>query len=771
MICSLVLYGQECGEPNGISTHPETPVNEDCSTQINTFDWRSEVYDVPYYMGANVNGQLNSPFFESNNIAVPELWDVFSFDAQDMLPEDGWELISNGITEAANLTPLNSREIAYLVLYNKFTATLRVLAAHHDIGQNDYMVVYLEFVPENELTGLLSPTHQIAQPLDESSIWQVHTNAKIPSSSPRYFFYADFPMAYDPCTCIFEDVSKKLRIKFESVNTQTLSLYGRSWAIDNNLANIVGGSNNINSNYLTNIYSNDNVPQAGSLIFNSWSGLVSHYEEQKKKASQLNEQYKAFKDLKAALDLAANIADLSGVSISTSDTTKFELSTLKNPLKLTSKFVEVLGAPLKKKLDAANSAAAATGKIRMIQSEIAFSGEINDFTYKDGFNILLPGQSNNADKCNHPTLSHLYPKYDEVLGRFALMKTPVIKTDQYPISGGNYNYKFQLDRATIDKNYLFNSAAHIDTKNTEIYGALILKAANNNDVVAYEYNVEKIASLSNEDSTIFITPFLPIECLTELTTLIQTKEATMSFYEAQLRLLIFYEFDAINSQGLKNQAFEVLTYPTEIDAEKETASLLTDNGMPIEKNLNLQSGNLSGTYFAWEEIEINGDITTNSSVEIIAPQISMVSGSIGDGITLKTGEFPISCEPLSPFDVSELEMHCNSGAYQANTARNKPITRQTSPIAYNDIEFFNAPNPFKESTELRFSITQNDEMSIIIYDILGQEIINLLPPTELRAGTHSYTLNGYSLPAGVYLATIQSHSESAIKKTIKIIKQ
>jgi hypothetical protein len=95
-------FAQECGKTEtGISTHPETPFNDDNCT-LNNFDWRTATYNAPYYMGtATTNGQITSPFYNSDNTAIPELWNTFDYDAHDMLPEDGWELIINGITQAA----------------------------------------------------------------------------------------------------------------------------------------------------------------------------------------------------------------------------------------------------------------------------------------------------------------------------------------------------------------------------------------------------------------------------------------------------------------------------------------------------------------------------------------------------------------------------------------------------------------------------------------------------------------------------------------------
>jgi hypothetical protein len=217
--CVCSLFAQDCGEEaTGISTNPDNLIQQG-NCQPNTFDWRNESFPAPFYKGSNPDGEIRSPFYEANNGAISELWNYFAYeDAQDMLPEDGWELVADGLTQAPASTLPNTQNIAYFVLYNKFTATLRVFGAHYDIGANDYMVVYLSFINTsgNNMTGLLYPTQQIAQPLDQKSISKVHSNAKIGGNNSLFFFYADFPMGYDPCTCIFD--KGNLKVEFEAVN-------------------------------------------------------------------------------------------------------------------------------------------------------------------------------------------------------------------------------------------------------------------------------------------------------------------------------------------------------------------------------------------------------------------------------------------------------------------------------------------------------------------------------------------------------------------------
>ncbi len=773
----ISIQAQECGEAIGISTNPDNPINPHCTTKLNAFDWRKTDFDVPYYKGAH-NGQIRSPFYNNNNGSTSELWNTLTFGPRDMLPEDGWELVFDGITQAALGTPLNSHDIAYFVLYNKFTATLRVFGAHHDINdRNDYMLINLEFDFIDDITGLLFPTQQIAQPLDEKSIASIHANAKISGSNSLYFFYADFPMGYDPCTCFFE--KGDLKVSFQAINEQKLNIYGRSWAIDNDLAYIANGGTSLSSDYLTNVYSNGGA-RAGSLIFNTWGGLLTHYQKQKATAKKLKEQYQAFSDLSNALNLAASFTG--GINLPNGgDTIKFKFSTIKSPLKIAAKFVDVLGAPLKKKVETATSAASATGKIRMIQSEMAFSGTLTDVSNKDDFSFHLPGRKGESD-CNDPYNDHQYPLYNEVLGRFAVLETPKIKIGNYqePYGYGR-GYKFRLDETF---KYMFNPAAKIDEANTEIYGAIVVKRKKEDERFQLKtYYLDDVPSLSNEDTIVHISPFLPLECLSDFTTemTISGENASLynGVYELQLRLFIFYEFDAINSQGLKPQAFEVLTYPlSQIEEAYETMPGIHQNGVGDHKSIIYETMSLSNTHytasqtvFAWKKVIVDGDLTASPNVEIniVAPEIEINSGSIGQGITLTTGEFPVACSPLTPFDISNLESYCTSinSSYSGNIPKRR-LNAKTLTQKYNSINFYQSPNPFSTTTDFYFNLPEPSQVSIIISDALGRRVQTLLESTNLLEGKHTYSLNGKNMISGVYFATIQSKT---FKKTIKLIKQ
>jgi len=64
----------------------------------------------------------------------------------------------------------------------------------------------------------------------------------------------------------------------------------------------------------------------------------------------------------------------------------------------------------------------------------------------------------------------------------------------------------------------------------------------------------------------------------------------------------------------------------------------------------------------------------------------------------------------------------------------------------------NYPNPFNPSTTLRFILAYDDIVSINIYSVLGEKVINLTNK-YFTAGVHEIEFNGSELPSGIYLYT------------------
>jgi hypothetical protein len=84
----------------------------------------------------------------------------------------------------------------------------------------------------------------------------------------------------------------------------------------------------------------------------------------------------------------------------------------------------------------------------------------------------------------------------------------------------------------------------------------------------------------------------------------------------------------------------------------------------------------------------------------------------------------------------------------------------------------NYPNPFNPSTSLSYSIPRAGEVTLLIYNILGQQVSNM-SLLHQTAGLHVYKFDASSLASGVYLYRIKlssgDKSQEFLSKTGKMV--
>ncbi len=86
-------------------------------------------------------------------------------------------------------------------------------------------------------------------------------------------------------------------------------------------------------------------------------------------------------------------------------------------------------------------------------------------------------------------------------------------------------------------------------------------------------------------------------------------------------------------------------------------------------------------------------------------------------------------------------------------------------IVFSD-ELFNAyPNPFNPTTEISYSISKPSNVSLKVFDVLGQSIATLVDEQK-ESGKYSVTFNANNLPSGIYFYSIQLDSYNSVKKML-----
>ena len=65
------------------------------------------------------------------------------------------------------------------------------------------------------------------------------------------------------------------------------------------------------------------------------------------------------------------------------------------------------------------------------------------------------------------------------------------------------------------------------------------------------------------------------------------------------------------------------------------------------------------------------------------------------------------------------------------------------------------PNPFNPSTKIAFGLPQRSNVSLNVFNALGEQVAELVNGT-LEAGTHTYNFDASDLTSGIYIYSLQT---------------
>jgi len=105
----------------------------------------------------------------------------------------------------------------------------------------------------------------------------------------------------------------------------------------------------------------------------------------------------------------------------------------------------------------------------------------------------------------------------------------------------------------------------------------------------------------------------------------------------------------------------------------------------------------------------------------------------------------------------------------ANTGESfEDIPDETAALIPNEMAFHNAcPNPFNPVTELRFDIPQAGNVSLVIFNIQGQKIAQLIDDWY-PAGVYHRTFDASQLASGIYFAQLTAGNFHQTQKLLLI---
>lgn len=79
----------------------------------------------------------------------------------------------------------------------------------------------------------------------------------------------------------------------------------------------------------------------------------------------------------------------------------------------------------------------------------------------------------------------------------------------------------------------------------------------------------------------------------------------------------------------------------------------------------------------------------------------------------------------------------------------------------------NSPNPFNPATTINFSLPQKAQVSLTVYNILGQQVTTLVND-ELSAGEYSVTWDAAKYASGIYFYSLKTGQTRLTKKALLV---
>jgi Secretion system C-terminal sorting domain len=690
IIANCRSFAQNCA-PNGITTNPVSPVNTQNPSKINLFDFTATSFNWKYSSGLPPDN-IVSPFFSTDNASISHLYDPID-GIKDIYPAEGWEIIKKDFGyDDANVAcgfpnTCAVSETPYMVLYNKFKGLLRVFVARGELNPApaNGVTMKISFNSDNRnQTSLLdfeSPLVAIDAPFArDKNLFGV---AKFYAPRKKWF-YCDFPMQYDPCTCLNPS---KLVIEIFLSNTSTVTLEGTSTG--------------------TIVSQGAPTPAQDSKSQISVGDIV-------KGGKSLLEKFK--KDDEAKNDMIGSV----NVTINNSGTLDIYnkvsgignlFNSAKSPNFLKSGFSAI--PYLDKALDVVNflfggGKTAGPQQVELLPMSInmthKFTGLIKTEIPYNSITLRTPGSLFNG----YPNSE--YPYYNEVMGVFNLLTTPVflIKSgSSTPVpsgcSGENRSMTYRL-KSPIQ--YVLNPASGLQV--VEINAALSIDGKFNcGDFLNFEgYN-------PNNSSFQSRTNYVNLSCMRQ------------QIYKAPFHAGLAY----LNS-----------TNPVESPGDNVRVKFMV-RLRRLNATTNTQDILLAVTYPAQLEISTNlGTVTACSNTLVQQPEAAGVVHSF-----------------------------CQSTYASSNRFLKADIDNNIDPLNNSNSQNFSAfkvyPTITKNVLNVSYSLKTGGLVNISIRNSVGQ-LIQTLQNKVVSAGSFSFQSNLNNLNSGMYFISFTAENRVVTKKFV-----
>ena len=160
---------------------------------------------------------------------------------------------------------------------------------------------------------------------------------------------------------------------------------------------------------------------------------------------------------------------------------------------------------------------------------------------------------------------------------------------------------------------------------------------------------------------------------------------------------------------------------------------------------------MAGTYSASDYINFQSVVDFSDNLTLKA----------GNQITLLSGTH---IQANSDF-LAIIEDCSSNGLVEATEMDSRTILpkQEVTTVLYNNTLSVN-PNPFSQTTNIEYTLSNPSNVSLEIYDMNGQLMEQIVQNTPKDRGQHRFSYHAQKLEVGMYFLVLRSEEESLVKK-------
>jgi hypothetical protein len=790
------VYAQQCDEKH-ILTGPSgtysgsviSPANPEQSSNVSRFNWMlNPTTDGVQFRFTPVNS-TNKSLLSPWHISDPNIdyYKLAKGTNSDYKPSDGWEVFKVNLGRlnddvTMRLTPTL---VPYIMLYNRYTGILRVFGYLDRTSDYHQMVITLSYDKPNGTNGLnysalLSLNDKVHQPLEsKTSVDEIKAITNY-ANNQYIFFWADFPLAYDPCVCLYKS---NLSVRFKAVQTATINLTGSIIGKVEPIATpptdfqkaakFVSSAINIGKAVYTGNYAD--FASSVSTVLGGFTNLNPGIQE-------------GMDNFLNVLQLGLTINNLSNTNPQTkSDKPLSEKEKTEKTIAAVSTYFSALAKSGSSNTMALTASAILNGTSL---SEYDFGNSLVRFSTPGSKDSHLNPQENynNVTDANGNVRPE-YVAYNEILGTFALLKKPVINISYQETSQescgcdpNNRFYvqtnriRFQIPRTYTENGvtqnnpllYAFNPIMHANLNNTKVKVALVFKEQMGSN--CYPGGT----GIYNNDPLVNLTPLTSTyPNITEIIIPVSYDEGySIHHYEHDWQpgsnnaenTCDTYEF--ISPLVPLDFIYDLNGQMTIFNSYWEPYGTWAPGGSPIDEVL-------LKFYIDFESTDIgsNGQPNKSTLVFTYPVKVNQVSEFPINGVIDFTQYRPA----INQVTQSQINQFC-TGQFENTTYHAKELLATTTNkvVEVNNnilkeisgVQLSAKPNPSKGEVNLNYTLTKETAVVISVYNMNMQKVATDMNIGKRPKGVYNQKLQLGDLSSGVYLIQLKTSEKIISTKLI-----